>query len=166
MIICDGQKRDKNNPEAIASKVKSRFLDPMPWAVTAYDNNNGQCTLTRGAPSGRFVDQYSIPEEQDAPLKGRTVSGFAYERRDKIRECALVRANGKCEWCSQFGFLREDGTIYLETHHVIPRSEGGADSVNNVVALCPNHHREAHSGAKRTEIRKTLLEHLAALYKV
>jgi 5-methylcytosine-specific restriction enzyme A len=33
---------------------------------------------------------------------------------------------------------------YLEAHHVISLAENGDDSVDNVIALCPEHHREAH----------------------
>jgi 5-methylcytosine-specific restriction protein A len=46
-----------------------------------------------------------------------------------------------------------DGKVFLETHHVIPLSEGGGDTEGNVVALCPNHHREAHHGANRDRMR-------------
>lgn len=33
----------------------------------------------------------------------------------------------------------------VQVHHVIPLSEGGAHSEENVVVLCPNHHRMVHS---------------------
>jgi 5-methylcytosine-specific restriction protein A len=59
------------------------------------------------------------------------------------------------------GFLMADGGIYLETHHVIPLSEGGPDIDSNVAALCPNHHREAHFGKMRNEMRQELLQRLA-----
>jgi 5-methylcytosine-specific restriction enzyme A len=31
-------------------------------------------------------------------------------------------------------------------------ASGGADEIENVIALCPNHHREAHFGAARHEL--------------
>ena len=58
-----------------------------------------------------------------------------------------------------------DGKIYLETHHVISLGEHGLDTESNVAALCPNHHREAHHGEKRAEMRKVLLKELADLYR-
>lgn len=51
-----------------------------------------------------------------------------------------------------------DGRAYLETHHVVPLSEGGADSTSNVVALCPKDHKRAHYAVDRDEIRKVLLQ--------
>jgi 5-methylcytosine-specific restriction protein A len=56
-----------------------------------------------------------------------------------------------------------NGKVYLETHHVVPLHENGEDSVNNVVALCPNHHREAHHGERRAEIRRLLLSKLVGM---
>ena len=34
------------------------------------------------------------------------------------------------------------GQSYLESHHIKPRAQGGHDSLDNVVALCPNCHRK------------------------
>jgi len=48
VILCSGQRRGIDQPKTIASKVKKRLLDLVPWTVTAYDWNTGQCTLTRG----------------------------------------------------------------------------------------------------------------------
>ena len=41
----------------------------------------------------------------------------------------------------------------METHHIVPLSEGGSDGDDNVAALCPNHHREAHYGVDRDQIQ-------------
>lgn len=49
------------------------------------------------------------------------------------------------------------GAVYLETHHIVPLSEGGADSLMNVVALCPNDHRRAHYSLEQLAIRRRLL---------
>lgn len=49
VVVCDGAMRDRNDPNAKASRVDNRLLDPVTWDVTAYDRNTGQCTVTRGA---------------------------------------------------------------------------------------------------------------------
>ena len=43
-----------------------------------------------------------------------------------------------------------DGTICAEAkwthqHHVIPKEHGGADTVENLITLCANHHRAVHA---------------------
>lgn len=53
------------------------------------------------------------------------------------------------------------GAIYLETHHVVPLSEGGTDLVTNVAALCPNDHKRAHFGSDANFIRAALLSKIA-----
>lgn len=62
-----------------------------------------------------------------------------------IAEYARRRANGICQLCGvPAPFNRSDGSPYLESHHIEWLSEGGADSVDNTVALCPNCHRKMH----------------------
>ncbi|XXD08742.1 HNH endonuclease [Klebsiella sp. R445] len=60
----------------------------------------------------------------------------------------LQRALGKCEKCERDApFIRAaNNTPYLEVHHIKPLSEGGLDTVENAIALCPNCHRQAHFG--------------------
>lgn len=59
----------------------------------------------------------------------------------------------------------EYGSIYVETHHIIPLSEDGLDSEGNVVAICPNHHREAHHGQQKADMRQLLIQRVASLTK-
>lgn len=162
VIILGGERRGDNDFQASASKVKFRKLDPVEWHVTEYDWDTGDSVLNRGAL--QFVDQFSILETPDDMPRRREVSGFVFDRKPVVRTNVLRRANGKCELCGQLGFSTENGGIYLETHHVIPLSEGGSDNVSNVAAVCPNHHREAHHGENRSEIKRELLERLATLY--
>lgn len=157
VVICDGEMRDIENDDSEPSRVEKRLLDPIPWAVTAYDWNNGACTVTRGATPDRFVDQFSVSPESTPQPERRMVTGEEFVRNPNVRRRALLRANGVCEWCAQPGFAMTDGRIFLETHHVIPLAEGGPDTEDNVVALCPNHHREVHHGANGPEMRKHLL---------
>lgn len=75
----------------------------------------------------------------------RMVTSSRYERDPYIAVYAKERANGVCQLCHQDApFRNSRGEPYLETHHIIWLSEGGADAVDNVVALCPNCHRKMH----------------------
>jgi len=54
-------------------------------------------------------------------------------------------ADGICDLCKQPApFLSANSAPYLESHHVTWLSRGGCDSLDNVVALCPNCHRKMH----------------------
>ena len=59
----------------------------------------------------------------------------------------------KCQICESLGqnpysFKKKNGEYYVETHHIIPVSdlENSKLSVDNLICLCPNHHREVHYG--------------------
>ena len=83
-----------------------------------------------------------------------------YIRSAEVRKAALFRAKGKCEFCEALGFQTAKGRLYLETHHVIPLSEDGPDLASNVVALCPNHHRESHHGQSAEVMKAKFLAFL------
>jgi 5-methylcytosine-specific restriction protein A len=71
-----------------------------------------------------------------------------FERNPDVVAEALERAGDICELCGETApFKRKsDGSPYLEVHHKIFLSNGGEDSVENAIALCPNCHREQHFG--------------------
>ncbi|TOH95879.1 hypothetical protein CGI69_24690 [Vibrio parahaemolyticus] len=76
------------------------------------------------------------------------MTAYQYARDPAIVAFALNRAKGVCEQCKHDApFISSStGLPYLEVHHVIPLKDGGSDTVENVKALCPNCHREAHYG--------------------
>ena len=66
---------------------------------------------------------------------------------DVIAE-VLDRAAGVCELCeSPAPFLRASNLEpFLEVHHRMRLADGGDDTVENAIAVCPNCHRRAHFG--------------------
>jgi hypothetical protein len=164
VIVLAGGRRNLEDAEPKASKVQHRMLDPEPWSVAAYDWHTGQATLVRRGAARPYVDQFSLPGHE-RKVEYRDVGGRVAVRSAAVREHALLRADGRCEWCNEPGFLTDDGSRYLETHHVLPLSEGGPDTIENVIALCPNHHREAHFGTDRADLRAELHRHILAAEK-
>jgi 5-methylcytosine-specific restriction protein A len=66
-------------------------------------------------------------------------------------------ANGKCELCLLSApFLTDENRPYLEVHHVVTLASGGADTVDNAVALCPNCHRAMHFSNERAVLADRL----------
>lgn len=158
-IIVDGVTAKLHEVEEKTSRVSRRLLDPEVWRVKHYDLKTGNCVLCRGIGGTPFVDQFSLPDRTEIPASKReTGPGHSWVRSSEVRLNALRRAGGRCEWCGQEGFRLPNGAVYLETHHIIPLSEGGVDHERNVAALCPNHHREAHYGEIRDDVMKGLLK--------
>ena len=75
-----------------------------------------------------------------------TVRTKIYHRDPTISAFVKKRANGYCQLCgSKAPFIDKNGAPYLECHHIDWLSNGGMDSIDNCVALCPNCHRKMHN---------------------
>ena len=79
--------------------------------------------------------------------------------RDRyVSEYAKRRAQGLCQLCGQPApFPCPDGTPYLEVHHVIWLADGGSDSIDHTVALCPNCHRKMHILDLNDDVQKLMV---------
>ncbi|MBO4893792.1 MAG: HNH endonuclease [Clostridia bacterium] len=74
-----------------------------------------------------------------------TVRTNIYHRNPIIAAYVKKRANGYCQLCGlKAPFVDQYGEPYLECHHIDWLSNGGMDSPDNCVALCPNCHRKMH----------------------
>lgn len=49
-------------------------------------------------------------------------------------------------------FIKEDGTRYIEVHHIVPLCKGGEDGIWNLATLCAHHHRMAHYADTKSRI--------------
>lgn len=118
--------------------------------------------------SSMLTEKYA--EGDFPPPKGKqTVTVSTGEVRMFVRDpkvAGWVRANaeGRCEaCCANAPFRRDDGVPYLEVHHLRPLAEGGPDATDNAIAICPNCHRELHSGSGRESFRASLLQRIGRL---
>ena len=80
--------------------------------------------------------------------KSIKVTTTVFIRNPDVVAEVLDRAEGFCKKCGeQAPFLRKaNDSPYLEVHHRKPLAEGGEDTVENAIAMCPNCHRKAHYG--------------------
>jgi 5-methylcytosine-specific restriction enzyme A len=91
---------------------------------------------------------------KEGPSEGRR---SIYERSRVVRDYVLTRASGTCESCGKSApFERKDGSPYLEPHHIRRLSDGGPDHPRWVAAICPNCHREIHSGMDGENLNQVL----------
>jgi hypothetical protein len=96
-----------------------------------------------------------------------SVNTKVYVRSPVIVKEALKRANGYCEKCGEKSRFNSKVTKkpYLEVHHIKPLSEDGSDTIDNVKAICPNCHREIHSGREGKTRNETLETRLGVIEK-
>jgi HNH endonuclease len=111
-----------------------------------------------------MLDDNGVPPNEDAiddldpgsPADRAKTIGYRYKRDPAVRKKVKTRASGVCEYCGRPGFLDVDGQPYLECHHIITLAKQGRDKPWNVIALCPEHHREAHFGQLAEQLEKTM----------
>ena len=97
----------------------------------------------RGLAQERKAKNFSIEElkkhaerRSSAQAAHRTMTAKTFVRDAYIAEYAKRRADGCCQLCHQPApFKDKNGDPYLEAHHIVWLSEGGADSIENTVAL-------------------------------
>lgn len=141
-------------------KLKPSFTEPQALKLEFLDDQyryrpNGDFFIMIYYDSGleQFDPSMSEQEIRDRAIEHSSRRNFnRYNRRtvtyvrDKyVSEYAKIRARGICQLCGEPApFLDKNGRPYLETHHIIWLADGGDNSIENTVALCPNCHRKMH----------------------
>jgi len=125
---------------------------PVPQAMSEAPENADRETLVSWlAENERRAS--TLPESElfrraamsDAVARKMTLTGTTFIRDSYVAATAKKIADGVCDLCKQATpFLSANNEPYLESHHIDWLSYGGADSIDNVVALCPNCHRKMH----------------------
>ena len=86
-----------------------------------------------------------IVENSPSEVEWVTVPEIKQLKRNPELPCLLKELYGfRCQVCG-FDFKPRYGVPYSETHHVIWMSRGGVDHSNNIIVVCPNHHRIIHN---------------------
>lgn len=89
-----------------------------------------------------------------------------YQKDPYVKAWVLKNSNWICECCKKHSpFITSDGHPYLEVHHMKRLSDGGSDTVTNVVALCPNCHREIHYGINSSLLVDQIYKYVKRLIK-
>ncbi|QSQ19294.1 HNH endonuclease [Pyxidicoccus parkwayensis] len=95
----------------------------------------------------------AVPPTGNMTPQRRTTTTDAFERDSEVHASVMMRAKGTCEACLKPApFHRDDGTPYLEMHHLKRLADGGPDTTDNAVAVCANCHRELHCGVRREQL--------------
>lgn len=72
-------------------------------------------------------------------------NGKAYKRDNKTIAQIKILRDFQCQICGK-SILKKDGSKYIEAAHIQPKYLEGAETLNNILILCPNHHKEFDFG--------------------
>lgn len=108
----------------------------------------------------------AVPPKGTRNVIQKTTQSQSYERDPQVVSWVSKQANGVCEGCqSKAPFVKANGDKYLEVHHVVFLSNGGSDTVENCVALCPNCHMRCHYSEDKEEFTQHLYNTISRLVK-
>ncbi|MGL4908856.1 MAG: HNH endonuclease [Bacteroidales bacterium] len=68
-----------------------------------------------------------------------------YKRNNKSIALIKLLRNFECQICNKY-ILKKDGSRYIEAAHINPKHKKGMEIEENIILLCPNHHKEFDFG--------------------
>ncbi len=104
-----------------------RETNPSDYGLWAFIGNNDR--IVESAPDE--IRWETVPERKQI------------KRNPEIPVILKELYNHTCQVCEQ-SFEEKYGAAYSETHHIIWLSRGGVDHSNNLLVVCPDHHRIIH----------------------
>lgn len=126
------------------------------WSLVGGDEEELQLMAESEAKSLSDSELYEKAKQQSSikPIE-RITTTSTYIRNPFIAEASKRRAKGICQLCEKPApFNDKNGNPYLECHHIIWLSEGGADDLQNTAALCPNCHKKMHIVNDKMDVQK------------
>lgn len=142
------------NNQHVEAKVRQQLQFLRNDGLITFLDNSGHYTL-RGIEllkseleEAKSIDlTKEVPEKKEYIIETyvRNVS-WARQAKEIFGDFCLFK---KCTNT----FLRDDGTRYIEVHHIIPLCRGGEDGLWNLSVLCAHHHRMAHFADQQTKLR-------------
>lgn len=154
---------EKLRCEISRGKINGILTNLQEKKIIAKNNSRNTYTLQGVTLLKGEIEQLSIKqaiEDESHPEKREYLietyvrdSGWSRLAKKTFGEKCML---GNCE----NSFIKQDGTPYIEVHHITPLHEGGEDSIWNLSVLCAHHHRMAHFARKtdKNRLKKALLE--------
>ncbi|MDA8093086.1 MAG: HNH endonuclease [Betaproteobacteria bacterium] len=148
----------KNVGTGVKDRIRHVLAEKGMFNAEDYAASADEETLAQRVSALRRRTLVGVPRGVETPQRVNG-SSSSFARDPLVKAWILQNAKGCCEACDQPApFWAEDGSPFLEVHHVRPLARGGSDQVSNAVALCPNCHRRCHQSGDREQFT-------AALYK-
>ena len=116
-----------------------------------------QCLICGSTIEGKYSNNRKYCSEQcrrTAEAKKRIGNIADRAKRVNFLAQAIYKAYGCkcaiCHWRATEELISVNGKIQYaygnEIHHITPISEGGTETLDNIILLCPNHHKQADLG--------------------
>jgi len=85
----------------------------------------------------------SLGENEEQELISK--NSVSYKRNSKRIGAIKYLGDFKCQICKTY-ILKKNGDKYIEAAHIKPKHLGSQETLQNILLLCPNHHKEFDYG--------------------
>lgn len=102
------------------------------------NNSNNENEIIDPQIQRDFEDDIDIGENETYEMRRNAI-----KRYQKIVNDIKEKRGRKCQLCD-YSFHMDNGNDYCEAHHIKFLSDDGTQKPDNVILLCPNHHRMFH----------------------
>lgn len=107
------------------------------------DENYEQEIIT-GIEKKDFIDQKellkTIKTIENDNQEYINIKSKQYKRSNYLMALIKKYRGYKCQICEE-KILKENGEYYIEACHIKAKADGGGDTLENILILCPNHHK-------------------------
>lgn len=133
-----------------ADARRGQTRDGVPWSEQTRASHSYRQTveyrekLAAAVPSGENSKFWKGGYESRSPR--------GWEWRLRRKEC-YARDNWTCQDCGVkcVGARESDDKRRIQAHHVVARSEGGGDELENLVTLCASCHGKRDGGRRKSQ---------------
>ena len=140
-------------------RVRKVWIFPITPMVSSEELANPDPAQVVKLSTRELITRSQMTASKHEPKVTQTT---VYHRDEYLKEAVKRIADGKCQLCGKDApFIDNNGEPYLEEHHVKRLADGGSDTIDNVVAICPNCHRKIHilNDSTDTIILEGIAEH-------
>lgn len=149
--------------EKISTKPKAQQIQAENPSRSTQEEVDSQPAAIGGQQSNSRIEKLRKKAKQNAVeevpknILTNTTETPQYNRSSEVKDYVKARADGVCEGCGEPApFMNKTGQPYLHAHHIYELSEGGSDTPDTVIALCPNCHYRVHHGKDGKEYNQKL----------
>jgi len=82
-----------------------------------------------------------------------TVNSKQYKRSNYLMVLIKKQRGYQCQFCD-VKIRKANGDLYVEACHIEPKKSKGKDKPDNILVLCPNHHKLFDYGKRENELFK------------
>jgi 5-methylcytosine-specific restriction enzyme A len=120
--------------------VYEKYLKNQPTiSVDEIEQNEIVAYLKEGINREQILNDLKNLKETDPEII--SINHKTYKRDNKtVAQIKFIR-NFQCQICNT-SILKKDGTKYIEAAHIKAKNQQGRETPDNIILLCPNHHKE------------------------